>query len=164
MPLPSWPEGLNRMTCSPMVGGFHSRSAPARTAIHGSQPVVSDPVLTCARGGFIWTSAMVQRRMRFRSGGRGWLNRSWRRWWRHVCGSAAYELCRISIYKTRIVIPTSRSPVFRAFGAFVKDTKNLDIVPDYSVWGNKRVFGQNQFSDIRCLRRSAQARKNFQFF
>ena len=65
MPLPSWPEGLNRMTCSFTVGGFHSRSAPAREAIQGSQPVVRAPVLTCARGGFIWMSAMVPKRMRF---------------------------------------------------------------------------------------------------
>lgn len=65
MPLASWPEGLKRIICSPLVGGFHSRSAPARVAIHGSQAVVSDPVFTCTRGGFIWTAAMVPRRMRF---------------------------------------------------------------------------------------------------
>lgn len=65
IPFPSWPDGLNRMICSLRFGGFHSRSAPARGAIQGSQPVVSAPVLTRARGGFIWISAMVPKRMIF---------------------------------------------------------------------------------------------------
>ena len=48
-----------------MVGGSHSRSDPARRASHGSQAVVSVPVLTCTRGGSICTAAMTPKRIRF---------------------------------------------------------------------------------------------------
>lgn len=65
--LASWPEGLNRMTCSPAVGGSHSRSAPARKASHGSHAVVSFPVFTCARGGDICMAAMRFSSMRERA-------------------------------------------------------------------------------------------------
>lgn len=65
IPLASWPEGLNRITCSSTVGGSQSVSAPARKVIQGSQPVSNSPVLTRTRGGFICVSAMVPKRMRF---------------------------------------------------------------------------------------------------
>lgn len=57
----------------PWVGGFHSRSAPARAAINESQPIMRGPAFHPHAGRLHLHGSEVPRRMNF-SDRRGWLS------------------------------------------------------------------------------------------